>query len=282
MQYIFFGTPKYSANILEQLIAAGFMPKAVVCNPDRPVGKKKIITPPPTKIVALSHTIPVFQPNSKIELDALALSLKADFAIVAYYYQILSPALLSQFRLGTIGVHYSFLPQYRGATPVQTAILNNDSTIGISFYLIDEQLDHGLILKQVSVPVQSTDTYLDLENKLTPIAAKELIKLIPDFIAGTIKPKEQDHTKATFTKKFTTKDAEVDMSTTGGKNDAPMIYRKIKALNPEPGVWTINFPGREGKRVKLLTAKFSARGGENNELKITQIQVAGKKPQTLT
>ncbi len=272
LKFVYFGTPKYSAQILEQLIAANFVPTAVICNPDRPVGKKKIITPPPTKVVAAKHGIQVFQPENRTELDSLAPKLASDFSIVAYYYQMLSKEILNRFRLGTIGVHYSFLPKYRGATPVQAALLNGDSAIGISLYLIDEKLDHGPILSQKSVPLKPIDTYLDLENKLTPLAGEMLIQLLPDFIAGKIQPQEQDHNAATFTKKFTTADAEVDIV----KDKPLIIYRKIQAFTPEPGVWTMNFKGYEGKRVKLLEAEH-----RNNELIVKKIQVEGKKPQSL-
>ena len=146
MKYFFFGTPEFSAIILGKLIEAGFVPAGVICNPDRPVGRKKIITPPPTKVLAQKHGVPVFQPANKGELNALAPKLEADFSIVAYYYQILPKEVLGKFSLGTIGVHYSFLPKYRGATPVQAAILAGDNAIGISLYLIDELWDHGPIL----------------------------------------------------------------------------------------------------------------------------------------
>jgi methionyl-tRNA formyltransferase len=268
MKYIFFGTPEFSSLILEKLIGSGFAPAGVVCNPDRPVGRKKIITPPPTKVVALKHGIPVHQPASKEELNALAPKLEADFSVVAYYYQILSKEVLDKFSLGTIGVHYSFLPKYRGATPVQSAILAGDGAIGISLYLIDERLDHGPILAQKSVPISLDDTYLNLENKLTPIAGQMLVDLIPKFIKGEITPVYQDHDAATFTKKFATQDGFVDLN----KDDPTIIERKVRALNPEPGVWTM----KDGKRMKILKADV-----REGKLKLKEIQYEGGKPQKI-
>lgn len=277
MRYLFFGTPKFSAVILEKLMGAGFLPAGVICNPDRPVGRKKIMTPPPTKVVAQKYQIPVFQPASKSELSALAPRLEADFSIVAYYYQILSKEILKRFVLGTIGVHYSFLPKYRGATPVQAAILAGDDAIGISLYLIDERLDHGPILAQKSVPMSPHDTYLDLENKLTPIAGQMLEELIPKFVKGEIAPRSQDHSAATFTKKFETKDGFVDFD----KDDPILIERKVRALNPEPGVFTLLAPSKvEGsqskgglRRMKILEAEL-----KDGKLVLKKIQFEGEKP----
>lgn len=272
MKYIFFGTPEFAAIILEKLISAHLSPVSVVCNPDRPVGRKKIVTPPPTKVLAQEHGIPVFQPANKNELNALAPQLEADFSIVAYYYQILSKEILEKFHLGIIGVHYSFLPKYRGATPVQAAILAGDSTIGISLYLIDEQLDHGPILAQKSVPISPHDTYLDLENKLTPIAGQMLIDLLPKFMKGEITLAPQDHAAATLTKKFKTDDAYVDLE----KDDHILIERKIRALNSEPGVWTLQQVQGKPKRVKLLDAELS-----EGKLKLKIIQIEGEKPKRI-
>ncbi len=271
MKYLFFGTPKFSAVILEKLIGAGFTPAGVVCNPDRPVGRKKVITPPPTKVLALKHMIPIFQPADKNELNALAPQLEANFSIVAYYYQILSKEILEKFPLGTIGVHYSFLPKYRGATPVQAAILAGDDAIGISLYLIDERLDHGPILAQKSAPILPRDTYLDLENKLTPIAAQMLIDLLPKFIKGEVSPIPQDHAAATFTKKFRTDDAFVDLD----KNDPVLIEKKVRALNPEPGVWTLTRVNGKPVRMKILKARIS-----DGKIILEEIQYEGKRPQS--
>jgi methionyl-tRNA formyltransferase len=285
MNYIFFGSPEFAAIILEKLITAGFVPQAVVCNPDRPVGRKKIITSPPTKLLAQKYNISALQPevlsNSKLEI----LNSKPDFAIVASYAKIIPKNILELFPKGIIGVHPSLLPKYRGSTPIQSVILNDEAETGVTLYLLDEKIDHGSIIAQQTLENNDLRTinYVKLHDALANLGADLLIETLPKFIEGKIKPVAQNEAEATFTKKFENRDGYVDLE----KDDPVIIEKKVRALNPEPGVWTIITAETAslirankkiiGKRMKILEAEVI-----NNKLKLKKIQFEGGKPQTLT
>lgn len=276
MRYIFFGSPEFAATFLERVIRAGLPPIAVICNPDRPVGRKKIITAPPIKILAVKHGIEILQPANKTELASLSekiSALNADIFVVAAYANIIPDTVLKLAPKGVIGVHPSLLPKYRGATPIQSALLAGEALTGASLYQMDAKVDHGPLIAQGELVIAPDETYLTLETKLAELGADLFINRAKDYIAGGLQPTEQNHAAATLTKKFETKDAEVDF-----KNDPPLsVYHKIQALNPEPGVYTFSFPGHEGKRVKLLAASFT-----DGLIHITKIQPDGKKPIELT
>lgn len=298
-KYVFWGTPEFAAIILEKLINAGYIPAAVVCNPDRPAGRKKIITPPPTKILAQKYNIPVLQPevlsNSKFE----ALNSKPDFAIVAAYAKILPKEIFSMPRFGTIGIHPSLLPRHRGTTPIQSAILAGDKITGVTLYLFDEKFDHGPILASRELTITNNDNYNSLTRKLAELGGELLVSMLRGRTSNgnaaniwEIRPQPQNEEYATYTKKFQTEDAFVNL-----KEDNPvMIERKIRALNPEPGVWTYlktlrqyygeelpkpitsiwGGPAAENKRLKILEAEL-----KEGKLILKKIQVEGRKPQVL-
>ncbi len=308
MKYAFFGSPKFAAIILERLIDAGLPPALVICNPDKPAGRKKIITPPPVKSLIINHAtwdIPITQPEKLDESFKLQVtSLKLDFAIVAAYAKVLAKEVIEIPRLGTIGVHPSLLPKYRGATPIQSAILNGEKETGVTLYLLDEKVDHGDIVSSIKYQVLSMDNYETLIKKLAELSADLLIETLPKFVKGEIKPQPQNEAEATYTKKFQAKDGFVSDETLkeaqnapsssrgrkpwrsyintivrllrGARNDskeaAIKIDRLIRALTPEPGVWTI----QNGKRVKLLEAELV-----EGKLKLKKIQIEGKKPKSL-
>jgi methionyl-tRNA formyltransferase len=270
MKYIFFGTPQFAAIILEKLIEAGFVPEAVVCNPDEPIGRKKIITPPLTKIIAQTNKIPVWQPgkleirNWKLEIDKLG---NIDFAIVVAYNKIIPQTILDTLPAKFIGVHPSLLPKYRGPSPIQSAILNGEKETGTDLFLIDKDVDHGPVLASAKCKISEKDNYETLEKKLAELGGKLLIENLPKYLSGKIKPQEQDHLKATFTKKFSTEDGCVDLE----KDSPELIFNKIRALNPDPGVFTFIQTKNGKKRVKLLEAKLNP----------THTDVYGTKDETL-
>jgi len=280
MRFIFFGTPSFSARTFEALIEHGLTPIAVVCNPDRPIGRKKVLTPPPVKTIAQRYSnIEILQPE-KLDEDFVRklTSLNADFFLVFAYNQIFRKNILAIPRLGTIGVHPSFLPKYRGASPFQTAILNGDSETGVTLYLLDEGIDSGpIIARSAPVKISDEDNFNSLAEKLADASTEILIKTIPDLVAGRITPEPQDKSKVSYTKKFTTEDGfikEEDLKNAESyTREAKEILRKINAFNPEPGAWTM----KDGKRMKLLKAKI-----ENQKLVLTKIQIEGEKPRELT
>lgn len=271
MRYIFFGTPEFAAIILEKLIAAGMPPTLVICNPDRPVGRKKIITPPPSKIIAQKYGVPVWQPES-LEIKNLKLEIEklggVDFAIVVAYNKILRPEVLNALPAKFLGVHPSLLPKYRGATPIQNVILNGEKETGTTLFLLDEKVDHGAILATRRLVTSDKETYNSLLEKLAELSGDLLVETLPKFLKGEIKPQPQNEKEATYTKKFQTEDGYVDLE----KDPPEMIERKTRALNPEPGVWTII----NGRRTKILESMLV-----NGKLKIRKIQAEGKKPTVL-
>ena len=274
MKYVFFGTPDFAAIILEKLCAGGFPPVAVVTNPDRPFGRKKVIPPPPAKRVAREYGIPVLQPET-ITSDFLKelRGIAADLFIVAAYAKILPADIISLPPRGVLGVHPSLLPKLRGTTPIQTAILNGDENAGTTIFLLDEKVDHGHILAQASVPIERKN-YEALARALAELSADLLIGALPKWERGECTPVPQDETQATFTKKFSAEDGHIPMEELerARRNDhslAERIERTIRALNPEPGVYTL----KDGKRIKLLEAEI---GG--NSLHVRKIQREGEKP----
>ncbi len=282
MKYIFFGTPEFAAIILKKLIDAGFLPAAVVCNPDRPLGRKKIITPPPVKklISGLPSdlSIEILQPENIKEIKQKLSSINADVFVVAAYAKILPKEIIELPRLGTIGIHPSLLPKYRGTTPIQSVILNGEQETGTTLFLIDELVDHGPILAASRLPIDENDAYETLLKKLAGLSGDLIVKNLPEYVGGGVIPKPQNETEATYTKKIKTEDAYVDPEMLRQAQDgtspenAKTILRKVLALNPEPGTWTM----LNGKRTKILEAEVV-----EGKLKLKKIQIEGKKPTTL-
>ena len=281
MRYILFGTPGIARTVLTTLCEQGRPPIALVTNPDRPVGRKHIVTAPPTK-----EYLRTFDPHLPIlqfeRLDDAAQDelrrLRPDFGIVVAYAKIIPEHILGLFPKGVIGVHPSLLPKLRGASPIMSAILDGVPRTGVTLYLMDAHMDQGPILAQESLADYDPDaeTADVLTEKLAREAGMLLLSVLPQFEAGQIVPKPQNEAEATFTKKFTTQDAYIapeDLAAAARGADpklAVRLDRVIRALNPEPGAWTME----RGKRVKLLHAKLL--GGR---LTVTELQYEGKKPQ---
>jgi methionyl-tRNA formyltransferase len=281
MKYVFFGTPRFAEIILGRLIEADRAPVALVCNPDRPVGRKKILTPPPTKVRALQSdaaTIDIIQPEKLDDAFIRRLAtLSPDLFVVAAYAHILPREVLAIPRLGTLGVHPSLLPAYRGASPIQSVLSHGERETGTSIYLMDQKMDHGPIFAQEPCDAEpGVLRYEELEERLAELSARLLIAIMPAVEKGTAKSKPQDESKATFTKKFTAEDGFVPLSDLnaaeqGNTHKAHEILWKINGLNPEPGVWTI----KNGKRIKLLAASIV-----NDALKLVKIQEEGGTPRS--
>ncbi|MBI2037176.1 MAG: methionyl-tRNA formyltransferase, partial [Candidatus Liptonbacteria bacterium] len=187
---------------------------------------------------------------------------------------ILPAELLAIPPKGAVGIHPSLLPRHRGASPIQGAILAGDAETGVTLYLLDAEMDHGPVLGQETLVLNGEGTYRELEEALAVVGAKLALTLLPRYLAGELSPAPQDHAQATFTRKFKTEDGFVEL----GKDEPEVIARKIRALNPEPGVWAIvpdgRLPaGRQGKRLKLLAVERRPEG-----LVATRIQWEGKTP----
>ncbi len=279
IRYVFFGTPRFARIVLEELLAAGFTPRAVVCNPDRPQGRSHAILPPPTKQLiveqGLVDEVKVLQPEQLGDVRDELAALEPDVFVIAAYGKIIKPDILAIPRLGTIGVHPSILPAYRGPTPFQSALLDGRTDTGVSLFLVDELMDHGPVFAEEAVTIVSEDTYLTLEEKLARVGGKLLVRSFPEFIAGELYSKEQDDTLVTATRKFTTQDGnipweEVEQALADNVAISRRIHNMIRAFNPAPSVWTM----RDGKRLKLLKSSLSPVGS----LMLEEVQWEGKKP----
>jgi len=204
-----------------------------------------------------------YRPDSVNELGDIK-NIKPDSIIVANFGEIIPQEILDIPRYGSLNVHPSLLPQHRGPSPIQTAILNGDKKTGVTIMLMDAQIDHGPILVQKETVIGPNETYLQLHDRLAILGAELLIDIIPDWIAGRIKLSQQDHKVATYTKILTREDGKIDW-----KKSAEEIERQIRAFNPWPGAFTI----WQKKRIKVLRARL-----ENDKLIITEVQPEGKKP----
>ncbi len=277
MKFVFLGTPEFAAIILEKLMNEGLIPEAVICNPDRPSGRKKIKTSPLVKVMAEWRNIKVLQPEDPLEILPALGEIKPDILVVAAYAKILPEKIIRMPMLGAVGVHPSLLPKYRGASPIQSAILNGDKETGTTLYLLDDRMDHGPIIAQRKLKdYKPGETgYAETMKKLAELSGELAAETLPKYFNGEIKPKAQDEINATYTKKISTNDAFVEEKdleqAVGGKAAALAgdIHRKILAMTPEPGVWTL----KGGKRVKLLESEL-----RDGKLVLKVIQTEGQKP----
>jgi methionyl-tRNA formyltransferase len=230
---IFIGTPDFSVPSLRALIEdAQFDIMAVVTQPDKKVGRKQIITPPPVKVEALKYNIPVFQPDKILNLKSEILNLKPDIIIVMAYAQIMPENMLKIPKYGCINVHASLLPKYRGASCIQAAILNGDKETGVTIMKMDKGLDTGPILAQKSVNISSSDTAGTLYRKLSELGAETLTPTIKEYISGKIAPQGQDNSIANYIGLLKKEDGKIDW-----KKTAALLERFIRAMNPWPGAF---------------------------------------------
>jgi len=284
MIYSFFGTPRFAEIVLKKLIETGMKPRVVICNPDQPVGRDQILTPPPTKIIAAEYDILVWQPEKPL-VGQFEILKNNDVFIVAAYGKIIPSEILKIPKKGSIVLHPSLLPEYRGATPIRSAILAGEKETGVTILKMDEKIDHGPILSQRKIRTEKK-SYLELRDELAEVGAELLIKTLPKYLNNEIVPKVQNHNEATFTKKFSSDDAYIPpekLKTAFQKRgrEAEEIERMIRALNPEPGVWTEfeepygNLP--KGKRIKLLESEI-----KEGKLILTEIHIAGKTPRKVS
>lgn len=253
MKIIFMGTPQYAFVILKKLLQSNDIEVvAVYTQPDKEVGRKKILTPPVVKVLAQEHGIPVYQPNrlrDKEVVDEL-LKIECDYIVVAAYGQILPKEILSY--VPCINLHASILPEYRGASPIQQTLLNADSKTGISAMLMDEGLDTGDIIKIEEIKVENSDMSEYLFDKLSVVAADLTLDVLRNF--SNYKPLKQDSSKATYCKKITKADGEVEF------NNAQEIFNKYRAFTPWPGIYLKS--GLKLKQIELNETQSQNNGGE--------------------
>lgn len=262
----FWGTDDFILPVLNALEAAGLSPLAVVTTPDRLLGRKKIPTSSPAKAWAEARNIPVYQPES---LKNFELSGTWDLFIVASYGKIIPDRIVNAPRRGTLNIHPSLLPKYRGPSPIPTSLLDNEIHTGTTVMVMDSEMDHGPILAQVPYSLKPDETFASLAHTLFTLGGEALVSVIPSWIEGGITPREQDHEKATYTKKITSEDALLDFKKMSGVE----IDRRVRTLNPEPGTYT--FLDNSGKPLRLKILKTNMSEGK---LEILEVQPEGKTP----
>ncbi len=244
---IFMGTPDFAAPILERLIGR-YEVAAVVTQPDRRVGRGRQVEAPAVKIAALDHGLPVLQPPSLRQSDAVAelAALAPDVIVVAAYGQILPAEVLDIPPKGCLNVHASLLPKYRGAAPIAAAILAGEEETGVTIMLMDEGMDTGPILSQAACALSPQDTRQSLSARLAELGADLLVDTLPRWLAGEIEPRPQDHSQATYSRVIAKQDGQIDWS-----QSAVEVWRRSRAYYPWPGTYT----HWRGKLLKVITAE---------------------------
>ena len=220
---------------------------AVVTQPDRPKGRDLRLTPSPVKAAALKHNLPVLQPErarNQAFVHELA-GLAPDLIVVAAYGQILPRSILDLPRHGCLNVHASLLPKYRGAAPIQWAILEDEKETGVTIMKMDEGLDTGDMLSTAKTPIAPADTAITLHDRLARLGAELLVTTIPDYIAGKLKPAPQPAAGATYARKISKEDGRIDWS-----RSAHQIWNQTRAFVPWPGTFTF----LDSKVLKILSA----------------------------
>ena len=289
MKIVFMGTPDFAVGALEALVEAGHEVVAVVTQPDKPKGRGKEMQQTPVKICAIKHNIEVFQPVKIKTEDAVEVlrGYGADLFVVAAFGQILSKEILEMPKYGCVNIHASLLPKYRGAAPIQWAILDGEKETGVTIMQMNEGLDTGDMLTKVIVPIEDTDTGESLFDKLAEAGAKLLIETIPQMEAGTLKPEPQDASLSTYAKMI-----KKEMGLIDWKKEAVVLERLVRGMNSWPSaythfngktlkVWEAGVETKEAKAapgtvVEVTKNSIKVQTGQDL-LVLKQIQLEGKK-----
>lgn len=250
MKLIFMGTPEFAVPSLRKLIEAGHEIIAVFTQPDRPVGRKQVITSPPVKVFAAERGIPVHQPTKIKTAEAREwiepLFKQADAGVVAAYGRILPDWMLSAPRLGCINVHSSLLPKYRGAAPINWAIAQGERETGLTIMQMDAGLDTGAMLSQRSIPIGAEETAADLTPRLSELGAELLVETLSKLEHGEITPQPQNDAEATLAPILKREDGKVDWTMT-----AEEIFNRLRGFTPFPGCYTFF----NGHRLEIVKAR---------------------------
>lgn len=241
---VFMGTPAFSVPILDGLVEQGYEVQAVVTQPDRPVGRKKTITPPPVKVAALKHDIPVLQPEKISGSPEMAEieKLQPNLIVTAAFGQFLPEKLLQIPRLGAINVHASLLPKYRGGAPVHYSIINGEEKTGVTIMEMIKKMDAGAIYAQAEVPITKTDDVGTMFEKLSLVGRDLLLQTLPQLIEGQLEKVPQDEEQVTFSPNITREQEEINWHKT-----ATEIDLQVRGMRP----WPIAFTTFEGTRWKI-------------------------------
>lgn len=283
------GTPDFSVPVLQRIIKDGYNVIGVVTQPDRPKGRKRELTPPPVKVEALKHGIPVFQPEKirVVEAYVKVIEWGADLIITAAFGQILPKALLEAPKLGCINVHASLLPELRGGAPIHYSILQGKSKTGVTIMYMVEKLDAGDILTQVEVPILENDHVGTMHDKLSIAGSNLLSHTIPSLLNGKLKPIKQNGSEATFAYNIKREQERINWSKSG-----EVIYNHIRGLHPWPVAYTslhgvvlkiwwgekvnVDADAQPGQVIRLDQDGFVVSTGDKIAIKVTDLQPSGK------
>ena len=243
---VYMGTPEMSAQVLEALIQEGFNIVAVIAQEDRPVGRKAILTEVPTKVVAKQHNIPVYQPH-KIRLDyEFVKELKPDLILTMAYGQIVPQGLLDIPEMGALNLHGSILPKYRGAAPIQRAIMNGETCTGVTLMEMVDKMDAGKMYGVVSCEITPDDNYTSLCEKIVKCAIEVTKKFLPVYLEGKLLGEEQDESKVTFADKILPETEKLSL-----EYDAKTFVNYVRGMSEEPGGYLM----LNELKFKILKAK---------------------------
>lgn len=263
---ILMGTPEFAENIFSRFYNTPnnqFEIVSVITAPDKPIGRKQVFTPSPVKKWALEVNLSVLEPDKvkKPEWVAKIKELTPDLIILCAYGQIIPQEILDIPKYKALNIHPSFLPKYRGASPIQSVIINGDKETGVCLMVMDAEMDHGNIISNSKFPISNKLTYKELSKDLSDLGAELLIKTLPNYIDSKIQPQEQNHDQATFCKLIKKEDGKIDWN-----KSAEEIERQIRAYQE----WPESYTDFNGKNLKIIEA--------NPVKSPTAINGASKKP----
>lgn len=245
----FFGSSKVSIYVLEELVKAGLKPAVIVTTPDKRQGRGMVMTPNIVKTWAREHDIPTIEQE--------AITPDYDVFIVASYGKILPVDIVNMPRRKTLNVHPSLLPRYRGAAPLPTMMLDDTKNTGVTIMRMDEEMDHGPIVAKKEITVAEWPTYEVFEETMAHEGGKLLAEILPAWIKGDIKEQEQDHSKATFTKKIKKEDALLNMRADQSAADQYINFRKIQAYHEWPQAYFFVEKSDKQIRIKITQASYT-------------------------
>lgn len=289
MRVVYMGTPDFAVKPLEALISNNYEVVGVFTQPDKPVGRKAVLTPPPVKVVAENNNIPVFQPDSLKNGEGVKIleTLKPDVVIVVAYGKILPKDFLAFAKYGCINIHGSILPEYRGAAPIQWSVLDGKEFAGVTSMQMNEGLDTGDILLVEKTKIQENETSGDLYERLTVLGADVLLKTLEAIKNNSLNPQKQDDSKSSYAKMLDKSLSKIDWNLS-----AQEVHNKIRGLDPWPVALT-RFDGKNLKlfRSRLLNEEYNKSAGivikskdgivvvcgDKKAVLITEVQLEGKK-----
>ena len=285
MRVVYMGTPDFAVSCLDGIVKAGHDVCAVFTQPDKPRGRKMIMTPPDVKVYALEHGLDVYQPNTLRDGKAFEIirELDPDVIVVAAYGKILPKEIIDYPKFGCINVHGSILPKYRGAAPIQWSVINGDSETGITTMQMNEGLDTGDILLVEKTPISIEDTAASVFDRLADIGSKLIVKTLDYAQNGRLTPVKQDDSKATYAAMLDKNISEIDFS-----KPAIEVHNLVRGLYD----WPIAHTYLNGKKLKIFktsVSELSGKPGEvvstspltvacaNGSIEILELQLEGKK-----